>query len=363
MKPDVLIVGSGPAGASTALSLLRQGVAVTVLTADKSSLGIPVDVLSPDVKPEFAAIGIQNKRFIDLGVACYGIDAAWGGAQPVLYSFLHHPHGDGVAIQRSDLHGLLLQCVTDAGTHHRAGRFVGAERISKGWRVTLQHGEITEQVECRVLVDATGRASVISRYMGARFKRYDSLCCIAALLDDCKKDRVLAVSSTAYGWWYATAAPGDCALVCLVSDADVVRHLAATRPDIWLALLRPIAPALSLSELPQRIRLATYPCESAVVEAMGADWIAVGDSAARFDPLAATGVLHAIRSGRSASEAITSYLRGNDSALIDFARGEVKVFDAYLSERQRQYGLEGRFSQHTFWTRRTAASGRPTGAE
>ena len=212
MNADVLIVGSGPSGASTALSLLRHGIAVTVVTADKSSPGIPVDVLSPEVKPEFASIGLQNKRFTDLGVACYGIDAAWGGAKPVSYSFLRHPYGDGIAIQRLDLHRVLVQCVTDAGGHNRGGRFVSAERTSKGWRVTLQGGEITEQLECRVLVDATGRASVISRYMGARFRRYDSLCCVSALLDSCKQDHVLTVTSTEYGWCcllYTSPSPRD----------------------------------------------------------------------------------------------------------------------------------------------------------
>ncbi len=353
MEADVLIVGSGPAGSSTALGLLRHGIAATVVTADKSAPGIPVDVLSPDVKPELSSLGIQAKGWSDLGVACYGIDAAWGSATPVSYSFLLHPHGNGIAVQRLDLHRILLQSLTDAGTQHRRARFVGAERTATGWRATLQSGEITEHLKCRVLVDATGRASAIARYMGARIKRYDSLCCIAAVLDDCMKDRVLAVASTAYGWWYATPAPGKRVLVCLVSDADLIRHTSAARPDIWLALLHPMAQALSLSGLPPRVTVTAHPCESAVIEAISGGWVAVGDAAARFDPLAATGVLHAIRSGHEASRSIASYLRGNDCALTDFARREFNTFSVYLRGRRRQYGMERRFSQQTFWMRRS----------
>jgi 2-polyprenyl-6-methoxyphenol hydroxylase-like FAD-dependent oxidoreductase len=131
------------------------------------------------------------------------------------------------------------------------------------------------------------------------------------------------------------------------------RHVGATRLETWLALLRPIAPALSLiDDLPQRVTLAVYPCESAILDTMGAGWIAVGDAAASFDPLAAMGVLHAIRSGRSASEAITSYLQGHDGALVDFARAERSAFATYLRGRQSQYALERRFPQHTFWARR-----------
>jgi len=90
---------------------------------------------------------------------------------------------------------------------------------------------------------------------------------------------------------------------------------------------------------------------------MGTGWIAVGDAGASFDPLSAMGVLRAIRSGRGASEAIMSYLRGNGDALMDFARAERNTFDAYLRARQGQYGLECRFPQHAFWRRRTKLIG------
>ena len=138
-----------------------------------------------------------------------------------------------------------------------------------------------------------------------------------------------------------------------VSDADLIRSLGVIRPDTWIALLRPIAPALSLiGDLLPRVNLAVYPCESAILDTMGQGWVAVGDAAASFDPLAAMGVLHAIRTGRSASGAIASYLQGKDGELVDFARVERSMFAAYLRARQRQYGLERRFPEHAFWARR-----------
>jgi flavin-dependent dehydrogenase len=233
-------------------------------------------------------------------------------------------------------------------------RFVSAEPVTAGWRVALQGSEGTEQVDCRVLVDASGRAAVVSRYMGVRLTRHDSLCCVAALLANEKQQRLLAVVSTPYGWWYAAPTPDGRTLVCFVSDADLIRCLGALQPDTWIALLRPIAPALSLiGDLPPRVNLAAYPCESAILDTMGQGWVAVGDAAASFDPLAAMGVLHAICTGRSASGAIASYLQGNEGGLVDFARTERSLFAAYLRARQRQYRLERRFPEHTFWARRT----------
>ena len=359
MLADVLIVGAGPAGTSTALSLLRQGITVAIVASNREPVSIPVDVLSPELKAEFASLGIQSETWTHLGVACHGIDAAWGGTLPVSYSFLQHPYGDGVAIGRSELHRLLLRCAIDGGALHHTARFVGAESMTNDWQVRLQRGETTEQVQCRVLVDATGRASVISRYMGARFRCYDTLCGVGGLLDNCKHDRVLSVISTTHGWWYSAPAPDGRTLVCFLSDADVLRRIGATQPDVWTTLFRPIARALSSSvPLPHGFTLAVYPCESAVLKAMGTAWIAVGDAAARFDPLAARGVHHAIRSGRTATDAIVGYLRGNTRALIDFASAELTAFAAYMRGRQHQYGLERRFSQHAFWSRRTATDGR-----
>jgi flavin-dependent dehydrogenase len=271
-----------------------------------------------------------------------------------LHSFLRHPQGNGIIVERSALHQRLLQCATSAGARQHTARFVSADRAATGWRVTLQGGEGAEQVDCRVLVDATGRAAVVARYMGVRRTRYDSLCCVAALLTNSKQRRVLAVVSTCYGWWYAAPTPDGRTLVCLLSDADLIRRVGATRPKTWLALLQPIAASLSLmGHLLPPVSLAAYPCESAILDTMGAGWVAVGDAAASFDPLAAMGVLHAIRTGRSASEAITSYLQGADGALVDFGRAERSTFATYLRRWQRQCGLERRFSQHKFWARRT----------
>jgi flavin-dependent dehydrogenase len=354
MRSDVLIVGAGPAAASTALGLLRHGISVTLVTSKRPAGGIPVDVLSPDAKPEFASIGVESAAWTDVSVACHGIEATWGSASPVSYSFVHHPHGDGIIIERSTLHRLLLQCAINAGAGLHTARFVGARRVTAGWRVALQGRKGTDLVGCRVLVDASGRAAVVARYMGVRLTRYDSLCCVAALLANGKQQRALTVVSTPNGWWYAAPALDGRTLVCFVSDADLIRWLKAIRPDTWLALLRPIAPALSLvGNLPSRVNLAAYPCESAILDTMGPGWVAVGDAAARFDPLAATGVLHAIRSGCSASGAIVTYLQGTDAGLVSFARAERCTFAAYLRARQRQYALEQRFPEHKFWTRRT----------
>jgi flavin-dependent dehydrogenase len=165
--------------------------------------------------------------------------------------------------------------------------------------------------------------------MGARFRRHDTLCCVGGLLDNCKQNRVLSVASTKYGWWYSAPTPDARTLVCCVSDADIIRRLGATEPHAWLALLRPVTRELSLGDLPRRVTLAAYSCESAILQEIGRAWIAVGDASARFDPLAATGVVHAIRSGHAAGEAIASYLQGNSGTLIDFMRGEINTFGAY----------------------------------
>jgi 2-polyprenyl-6-methoxyphenol hydroxylase-like FAD-dependent oxidoreductase len=85
MRVEVLIVGAGPAATSTAHALLRRSIPVVIFTTKRSAVGIPVDVLSPDVRPEFAAIGLRSAAWTNAGMAYHleslvSISISWDNA-------------------------------------------------------------------------------------------------------------------------------------------------------------------------------------------------------------------------------------------------------------------------------------------
>ena len=69
----------------------------------------------------------------------------------------------------------------------------------------------------------------------------------------------------------------------------------------------------------------------------GEGWIAIGDAAISFDPLASRGLHHALASAREAVLGIDSRTGG---------------FEKYLTQKRRYYGLERRFEGEVFWERR-----------
>src|SRR5262249_58500811 len=81
--------------------------------------------------------------------------------------------------------------------------------------------------------------------------------------------------------------------------------------------------------------------------------LAVGDAAARFDPVSGQGIVKALRSGIFASYAVADWLRQKDDrglrrywALVE------REFDAYRGTLRDYYSLEQRWPDRPFWRRR-----------
>jgi flavin-dependent dehydrogenase len=168
---------------------------------------------------------------------------------------------------------------------------------------------------------------------------------------------MLRVVSAPYGWWYASPLPDDRVLVCLMSDGDIIRSLDVHRLAGWIALLETsgllgdrFVPSGDLG------RVQVLPCETSILDRVTGDgWIAVGDAACVFDPLASAGVMKALYTARIASDHICEYLRNGSVAGLDWYGGQVaRDFQRYLMGRRLQYRVERRWQDRPFWLRRCA---------
>jgi flavin-dependent dehydrogenase len=84
----------------------------------------------------------------------------------------------------------------------------------------------------------------------------------------------------------------------------------------------------------------------------GEGWLAAGDSAVGFDPLASHGISMAMGSGFHAASNIVDYLDGRADALRDYERLIDRSFAEYLLMRHDAYQQEQRWPHELFWTRR-----------
>src|SRR5262249_53882438 len=145
-------------------------------------------------------------RFLEQGHApSPGTASAWGHEDVAEHHFIFNPYGNGWHLDRRRFDAMLASAAIDAGvTFHRHARMTACEEeTSSSWRVEYVCDERLCHLRARFLVDATGRACMVARRLGATRTRTDRLTAVIGLFDaspDEQEYRTL-VETTAVGWW------------------------------------------------------------------------------------------------------------------------------------------------------------------
>ncbi|KJB94285.1 hypothetical protein N826_10975, partial [Skermanella aerolata KACC 11604] len=158
------------------------------------------------------------------------------------------------------------------------------------------------------------------------------------------------------GWWYTAPLPGCRRVLAFHTDADLP---AATDACDGAALSRRAAARGFLSGV---LAGSGFRAEGPagfctahsthLSPAAGDGWLAVGDAALGFDPLSSQGIFNALYTGLAAAEAADRHLAGDASALPDYQAGLTEIHDAYRVHLWAWYGLERRWHDRAFWSRR-----------
>jgi flavin-dependent dehydrogenase len=363
VRRDVVVVGAGPAGAATAISLRRQGLSVTVLERSRQRRFRIGETVPTDVRPPLERLGAWAGFCEQDHLASTGTASAWGAAELVSSDALTQALGGGWHLDRARFDALLAQEAWRQGADVRIGvRLLGIGAEDDGeWSVhAVGAGGERATIGARFLVDATGRAATVARWLGASRLCHDRLVCAHAVLDPERPviDGRSIVESTEDGWWYATPLPGQRALAGFFTDSETCRLNAYSSPQRWHDALRTTRHAfghLGCPPRPLQIALAasTPHC---LDRPAGVDWLAVGDAAASYDPLASSGLTLALRSGEQAASAIVLRQAGQRTAPARYGRAVQERFTDYLLQRREYYSLETRWPRSPFWERRRRGS-------
>jgi len=348
---DVVVAGNGPAGASAAFRLALSGIKVGIVGVDTERGAPPAQTFPPQFRRAISELGIRWRTTADIGLESFGIDALWGGTGR-FHSHMFDVDGNGIHVDRRAFCSRLLEEAIKQGAQVvlPQAAVAAVERKRERWTVVMPRGS---SIECRFLVDATGRASAIARCLGSQRRRLDKLCGVATVVNRTSPLQTLSVEATENGWWYSAPFSGNRTIVCFMSDVDIIRSLGADRVAIWTELLANTRLSRHL-EVPVSAKLRTLPCETSTLsETVGSGWIAIGDASSVLDPLASAGVVKAICDARTAADGIAAYLSTRDTTLLEHqTRRSSFEFDRYLANRRAQYRLEARWPNAPFWTRR-----------
>ena len=354
-KPEVVIVGAGPAGAALAYRLA---------TAHR----LDVLVLEREAEPRFrigeTLPGAAGPLLRDLGLLTgfiarrypksLGRASIWGSEELVRADAFNDPQGSGWRLDRRDFDAWLVAETQRAGADVvRSCRLVAISRTAQAsfpWAVAaaLPNGD-KEIVATRFLVDATGRRAAIARRLGATTTRIDRLVCTYAVHPadaPTDLDGFSVVEAARDGWFYAARLPSGARLVAYHTDSDLTSPVSWQREFADGLRATAIARAFQLPDEedplspPLLARVAAW--SGCSVPVAGDDWAAVGDAASCFDPLSSQGLFNALYGALKLAPAIASSLTGDRRALANYSERLYTVWTAYRRHSSAFYRLERR---------------------
>jgi flavin-dependent dehydrogenase len=347
MVVDVVIVGGGPAGCSSALSLIARGCSVAVVSI-QNQRDKPTETSAPKLKQVLRSLDAEAT--LSACDPCFGIVSDWGRKTPMLQPGMISPFGHAWFVHRSRFDSSLQHMARNRGVLWVQSEAKRATFNTKGVLV-----ETTGQpIQARWLVIANGSPSWTANITGQQLANIDSLIALWAYLPVTLTERLLFVETTDYGWWYACPSDGAGVFACCVTDSFEVRSTRLQQITSWNEKFRGINLYQKLGSTSAETINITSASTASLPQKFGQSWIAVGDAAVKLDPLGSSGLAAALDSGRRAGQAVVDALLGDSKSLESYARWSDGLVDEFVRQREQHYAIEGLKRTDGFWFRRKA---------
>jgi flavin-dependent dehydrogenase len=326
---DAIVIGGGPAGATTAALLAQYGHTVLVLEHAKFPRHHIGESLMPETYWTFQRLGmletLQRSAFPRKESVQF-ISASGAESQPFFFTD-RDPNEWSVTwqVRRDEFDRMMLDNAHRLGAEVREGvrvrevLFEGDAAVG----VAAQQNGRREELRSKIIVDATGVAGLLSRQLNLR-QRDPKLRngAIYAYFKNARRGEgrnagatLVIYTPNGEGWFWFIPLPDEVTSIGIVAPPE---YLFTGRGDDPLATLEEeiaACPALA-----RRLTEATRVTGAYVTSDFsyrsrrlaGHGWVMVGDAFCFLDPIYSSGLMFALRGGELAADAIHDALEAKD---------------------------------------------------
>lgn len=309
MKADVVVVGGGPAGASVAIRLAREGICVCVVDRSRFPRAKPCgEFLSPGATPILEELGVREaveaagaRRLDRVRIVAHGAAVE-----------LDFPDDEGAppwgfSLSRLALDAILLDAARAAGARVLEEARVDEVRFEPGRVVVVARGANGEPlaIEARLVIGAGGRNCPVARALGLQRRdaraRFDLLAHWSGRPGDAGGDDPVCELSVS-GDRYVAVAPienGRWNVNCVVS-----RSALRAEPDPDALYRRVVGAEASPAAGPDEDVVASDVTPLRTRRATSDRALLIGDAALFLDPFTGQGIYLALRSAALAAAVV-----------------------------------------------------------
>lgn len=359
---DILVIGGGPTGSTAAMVAARRGAKVILLDKESHPRFRIGESLLPRHWALLKELGLEERVRRLPRTRKLGASFVMGGDETPrdfwFASSLNTGEKEAINIAREPFDAMLAEASAESGADHRTGVAVKsvASLSDAGAEILTSHGE---SIRARVLIDASGQATLLARHLGTRatlpdlrkVAHYGHFKGVSWREGDVAGSIVIVMCDE--GWFWLIPLDAEHVSIGLVVGLDVVKQagVAANQVLRWGIERCPYVRNL--------LRNATWPDRNYVTADYsyqckpyaGPGYFLAGDAAVFVDPIFSTGVCLGMMSAREAADHAVAICRDPASAprrrrdYIRFVEGSSETFfrlvRGYYTHAFRELFLEG----------------------
>ena len=349
---DVIVIGGGPAGSTTAALVAEYGHRVLLLEREEFPRFQIGESLMPGTYWSFKRLGLLDKLKKSAFVKKYSVQFFSGsgkGSAP-FYFHLHDPHESSITYQvlRSEFDLMMLDNAREKGAEVEQGASVHQVHFNgdraTGVQVRYRNGQIKD-VSASVIVDATGRSALISRKL--KIKTIEPKLKKASIFTHYKgafRDEGIDEGATLIlhtqdkdSWFWYIPLPDDVVSVGVVGGLDYLLQNRKRSPQEIFEeeLAKCIRMQERLAGAEQLFPLKVTQDFSYRSNTVAGDgWVLVGDAFGFIDPVYSSGVFLALKSGEMAADAIHEAIEKRDFSAEQLGKWGTRISSGHGGDSQ-----------------------------